>query len=52
MKKELIQKLHKNFEDCAHHIVPEDLPAAEEVKKFERRLKSEEKKLSGFGLKD
>lgn len=27
------------------HIVPEDLPPAEDVKKLERRLKSEEKKL-------
>ena len=27
------------------HITPEDLPAAEDVKKLERRLKSEEKKL-------
>lgn len=27
------------------HIAPEDLPTAEDVKKLERRLKSEEKKL-------
>ena len=29
----------------APHIVPEDLPAAEDLKKFERRLTSEQKQL-------
>jgi len=28
-------------------IIPEDLPAAEDVKKVERRLASEEKKMLG-----
>jgi hypothetical protein len=30
-----------------HGIVPEDLPAEEDIKKVQRRLKSEGKKLSG-----
>lgn len=37
-----------HFKTCPHDserdIVPEDLPAAEDVKKVERRLASEEKK--------
>ena len=35
----------ENFKDYLRNIYPENLPADEDIKKLERRVKSEEKKL-------
>ena len=58
MKKEMIAKLTKRFEESAHteqgvefwmardsNIFPEDLPPEEDIKKLERRLKNENNNL-------
>ncbi len=53
----LITEEHvKNNEDVRNVLIkrgikPEDLPAAEDIKKLEREVKSEEKKLARSGIK-